>query len=35
VSVDAEQALAFRRARCGLAVREARTLVEAAACPAL
>jgi hypothetical protein len=32
--VDAEQVLAFRLARSGLAGREARTLVDAAACPA-
>jgi hypothetical protein len=32
--VDAEQVLAFRLARSGLAVRDARGLVEAAACPA-
>jgi len=32
--VDADQVLAFRLARSGLAVRSARTLAEAAACPA-
>jgi hypothetical protein len=34
VSVDADQVLAFRLARSGLAVRRARGLAEAAACPA-
>lgn len=33
-SVDADQVLAFRLVRSGLAVRSARTLAEAAACPA-
>jgi len=32
--VDADQVLAFRLARCGLAARSARSLAEAAACPA-
>jgi hypothetical protein len=32
--VDADQVLAFRLARSGLAVRDGRGLAEAAACPA-